>query len=255
MGIFDATCGLTGIGLRDSDAVLVPLRRRHDATYLPFALPMYGKHDRAGAISFEPDRNTDLLFSYFRDLADGRITVDRHYAALGVTTESLDGIMELLERNTSVWLRFRESDPKAPPVIAVDGDPLVFVLVARTVWQAIVDAAESAMGSLDGEFDSVFGPDPIATGIYGCSLNELADRVREIAAVHRFMAAHGMAWRPHSEGFAAQGFGWQQWSDDLEHLLQSARQRFEGDPIIEAGLDAHAADIERVREEYEYEPD
>lgn len=246
MGFYDANCAITSICLGAGEAVLVPLRRVGPERYRPIGLPMTGEYDRLGAIDLAepPTPSMDLFAAYLAGLDEHRLRLRDDSAPMEPTVV---GVVASLERNTTVWLGdLREQGWES--MMSLDGDPLVFALISRHVWEGIVaDAApDGAAGELLTE---IAGEDPVLGDIYGRHVDQVAREVRELAAVDRFLAGRGLPWRTHVEGDV--DFGAQQSLEDFQWWLRWAYEHHGADPVLRVGLDAHAADVAAWLREYE----
>ncbi len=247
MGFYDVNCAITSICLGPGEAVLVPLRKLGPETsYRPIGLPMKGQYDRLGAIDLDepPTPNMALLATYFSGLDEQRLQLREDSAPMDPT---IDGVVASLERNTTVWLGDLRERGWAS-MMSLDGDPLVFALIAPQVWDAIV-AAEPPDGAPGELLAELAGMEPALGEIYGAHADQVAREMRELVAVDRFLAARGLPWKTHVEGEV--DFGAQQSLEDLEWWLRWAFEHHGDDPVLRVGLDAHAADIARWWREYE----
>lgn len=248
MGFYDVNCAITSICLGPGAAVLVPLRKLGPEQYRPIGLPMKGEYDRLGAIDLDepPTLNMALFAEYFSGLDEQRLQLRADSDPMDPT---ISGVVASLERNTTVWL----GDLRAQgweSMMSLDGDPLVFALISPQVWDAIAAAAPPA-GAAGELLAELAVREPVLREIYGAHVDQVADEVRELVAVDRFLTARGLPWKTHVDGEV--DFGAQQSLEDLEWWLRWALEHHGGDPVLRVGLDAHAADVERWRREYEEE--
>ena len=72
----------------------------------------------------------------------------------------IDGLIGLVERNTIMWRYWGEG---AEPLVSIDGDPVVFALLARSIWDAIVESATEPPGSVASLLETAFGGTPSHT--------------------------------------------------------------------------------------------
>lgn len=257
MGFYDVNCALTGIGLGYSEAVLVPLRGHDNATYRPMAIPLRGQYDRLGAIDLEDTANTELIAAYLAALPATRLVVrNPHGPAYPSDTigAGIEGAIADLERNTTVWLgdlRERGEDS----MVELDGEPLVFTLISPQVWDAIITASADELAGVPAEqlLAELAGPIPVLKELYAAHthVDQIATGLRELTAVDRFLKDRQLPWSTHVEGDF--DFGMQQGVEELQWWLAWAYEHRGADPVLRAALDAHAADVERLRREDEDE--
>lgn len=86
------------------------------------------------------------------------------------------------------------------PLVYIDTDPVVFALLARSTWDAIIGAAGEPDGPTEALLDSAFGEDVVAHQIYRAHLDEVGPALRDFAAVNDFMAAHNRSKTPPGAG-------------------------------------------------------
>jgi hypothetical protein len=244
MGFFECTCTLTGVSLI-GDATCVLLRLCDDG-FAPITLPLTGDYNRLGAIDGVAENpNSQLIVDYFAEhLRTGR------FVAVDETTVNetvwpapspeyrsvIDGLVGLVERNTTVWHVLRMGNA---PMVAFDGDPIVLSLISQPVWDAIVAGSTTPGGSLEALFDKVFHRDSIAQGIYHQHLPEVAMQLRELAIVDAFLDTHGRSWTPPGD------YG-QHWREEILSYLERAREAYRDVPVVLDGLDGYAAEIAQL---------
>lgn len=247
MGFYDVNCAITSICLGPGEAVLVPLRRLGPERHRAIGLPLKGQYNRLGAIDLdELTPAMELLVEFFTGLDDHRLELRDDDAA--PLSSDVGSVVGWLERNTTVWSGYLMEEG-GPPMVSLDGDPLVFALVSTDVWDAIVAAGPPDLSSTPPSalLAELAGDDPVLVEIYGADVDRVAVEIRELAAVDRFLRARALPWKTHVEGEV--DFGAQQSADDLQWWLQWAYGRHGADPVLRAGLDAHALDVERMRRE------
>jgi hypothetical protein len=189
MGSYHCVCMLTGVSLRPSEVVAVLLRKQ-DQSFSPIALPVFGDFDQEGGIDrTEEDAHTALLIEFFTaQLGAGR------FAAADYSNDHLiwpersadyfsviDGLFGLIERNTTMWHFWGDG---TKPYVTIDGDPVVFALLARPIWDAIVEAADQPTEADAALLDSAFGGDAIAHALYNDHLGEIAPALKAFAIVN-----------------------------------------------------------------------
>src|SRR5258708_5960905 len=127
MGFYDCRCMLTGVSLKGADAALVPLRATGSA-FVPLALAIKGNYNRLGSIDgIEEDANTELILRFFLDkLQTGEFVVEGEYlrAHNCYPIRTIEDLLQGFERNIN--------DSASASVLS--GQPIVFALVCRTVW-------------------------------------------------------------------------------------------------------------------------
>jgi hypothetical protein len=251
VGAYDCVCMLTGVSLRPTDAVVVLLRQRGEQSYSPIALPVFGGYDSMGGVdAIDEDANAGLLVDFFAaQLQTGRfVAVDYFNDHLTWPEPSadyfsvIDGLIGLVERNTTMWRYWGEG---AEPLVSIDGDPVVFALLARSIWDAIVESAAEPPGSVASLLETAFGGDAIAHELYDDHLGEVASALRAFAVVNDFIATHGLSWTPPGAGRYSGDYD--QHFGEMVEYLHRARVDWHDNPAIQTGLDPHRADHEAAR--------
>lgn len=241
MGCYDVNCAITGVSLTYTEAAMVILSRSPGGVYRPAALPMIDHYDYYGGIAPDDSRNTELIAAGIAQATkSGRYWTDDGWPP-GGWDPSIHDVISNLVRNMSDWLGLYEgAEPPSDSGTMFDGVPLVFALVARPVWDAIVADRE---GEIDvaTAFVDVFGDEPLPRALYGCGGGVPSPELTALAAVDRFLTARGMRWQSHADGLASDGFGQQHTDEEMLGWLDRARTRFAGDPVVLAGLDAYGA--------------
>jgi hypothetical protein len=255
MGSYHCVCMLTGVSLRPSDVVAVLLRKR-DQTYAPIALPVFGGFDQAGGIdSIEEDAHTALLIEFFTaQLRTGRFVAQDYSHKHLIWPERsadyfsvIDGLFGLIERNTTMWHFWGDG---VDPYVTIDGDPVVFALLARPVWEAIVEAADQPTATDAELLDNAFGGDVVAHDLYDGHLSEVTSALRAFAVVNDFVRAHDVAWTP--PGFGKYGTNYEQhFDDEIVEYLQRARDDWRDSPAIQTGVDQQAVVTQVLLDEWE----
>ena len=85
-------------------------------------------------------------------------------------------------------------------------------------------------------FQEMFHESPVAWRIYSGSSAEVADHVREFAAVCSFMTSRGMAWEPADDPG-------QDYAEDMQEYLAEARRGFDDSTTILAALLAYEREV------------
>ncbi|NKY17200.1 hypothetical protein [Tsukamurella spumae] len=229
------------MSLTYTEAAMVILSRAPGGVYRPAALPMIGGYDYYGGITPDDSRNTEIIAAGIAQATkSGRYWTDDGWPPDG-WDPSIHQVIGNLVRNMSDWLGLYEgAEPTSGSGTTFDGIPLVFALIARPVWDAIV--AECAVEvDVDRAFIDVFGDEPLPRALYGSGGSAPRSELIALAAVDRFLTARGMRWQSHADGLAAVGFGGQHTHGEMLAWLSDARTRFAGDRVMLAGIEAYAA--------------
>jgi hypothetical protein len=217
MGFYDCRCMVTGVSLKGADAALVLLQQAGDA-FRPVALAVTGNYNRLGSIDdIKEDANTELILEYFLGkLRSGELAVDADYfeGRDGYPVEDVEQLLACFERNIN----------DNPDAAVLGGRPVVFALIARTVWVALARAAGPVRTSGTALFRRLF-PDGPAADIYRGSLTKVSRHLRELAAVSDFLDGRGLAWRP------AESTG-QDYADDMRQYLTEAKRIFNDSVVM-----------------------
>ncbi|WP_238220099.1 hypothetical protein [Tsukamurella pulmonis] len=239
--MYDVNCAITGVSLTYTEAAMVILSRAPGGVYRPAALPVIGDYDYYGGITPDDSRNTELIAAGIAQaMRSGRYWTDDGWA-LDHWDPSIHQVISNLVRNTCEWLGFYDgAEPLSPSSTTFDGVPLVFALVARPVWEAIVADGEADVHAADA-FAEVFGDGPLPRAIYGSGGGAPESELTALAAVDRFLTARGMRWQSHTDGLATDGFGSQHSDEEMLAWLDRARTEFVDDPVVLAGLEAYEA--------------
>lgn len=226
---------ITGVSLMPVHATLVVLRRV-GGDYLPITLGITGTYDRIGGIDgVDEDLNTELVVRYFLDrYRDGRFFAKDQTSTFegdALTADSdIEDHIRLIER-THIAIVDGGGHPAST---VLDGDMVVFALIAQPIWDAIAAAAPP----LDRESDRLFGPASTAADIYAGRLPELAPAIDQLAAVGAFVAGHGLRWAPAPEPSQRYptDYGSQHPGDEIKRFLDQAQRDYADNPVISAGL-------------------
>lgn len=251
MGSYHCVCMVTGVSLRPSDAVAVLLRQSGGGTYAPIALPVFGAFDQMGGVDdIVEDANTALIVDFFvaqldtgRFVANNYLVDEPNWPASGWHSSVIDALIAVVERNTTMWRYTGDhGDPAARPVVpraplvTIDTDPVVFALLARTTWDAIVGAAGELDGSTDTLLDDTFGGDIVAHQIYTGHLDAVEPAIREFAAVNDFVASHDLSWTPPGAGRYSGDYD-QHSTEEMLAYLDRARADWRANPTIQSAID------------------
>lgn len=239
MGFYDCRCMLTGVSVDFVGATAVILRCTA-AGYEPVALGLSGEYDGYGTIDGIPDDgNSTLVYEYFaRESRSGRFTARIHPLEDLVEFDddfNLDALIGLIESSWSLSPTFEGDDFEVLPLAVLDGDPLVFALIAQPIWDAV--AAVPGEASLH----AAFGEATVPQEIYGSHLADVDRQLRDFAAVHAFVRAHQLRWAPPAD--PAQRYptemGSQRDNDENAEFIAQARADYRDSPVLLAGLDAY----------------
>jgi len=217
MGMWDLRCMVTGLPLTPNDPATAVLLARVGDGYRPIALGLRGIYNCYGTIdSVVEDVNAGLVWAWATQrLADGRLAIGA--GEVLEPTGEIDHLLEVVERN---GLLFPPDDPVGPePAVTLDGQVLHHGLIYQPVWDALA-TGDAPAGSL---LESA-----IAREIYHERLAEVADLVRQLAAVDAFLAAHDVPWAPPGE----------------------ERQRYANDPGAQFSVDELRAYVEEARRDW-----
>ncbi|MBF6163391.1 hypothetical protein IU486_01210 [Streptomyces gardneri] len=247
---------ITGVSLMPVDATLVVLQRV-GGNYLPITLGIAGTYDRLGGIDgVREDLDTELVVRYFLDrYRDGRFFAKDQTSTFdgdALTSDShIEELLQLIER-THLAIEY----DNIPASTVLDGDMVVFALIAQPVWDAIVDRAPVPDRSPERQAERVFGPASTAAEIYEGRLPELATSLGQLAAVNDSVEAHGLRWAPAPEPSQRypDGYGYQH-GDEIKEFLDRAKRDYRDDPVISAGLAAYEQSIDWVVEELDRQVD
>jgi hypothetical protein len=106
--------------------------------------------------------------------------------------DGIENLLSVIERTCSRWERYGNF---YPPSTVLDGDVIVYGFIAQPVWDAVAETV-SAPPTLEADFLRAFGDNPTAREIYDGHLPEVAEQVRQLAAVAEFVREHEMRWAP-----------------------------------------------------------
>jgi hypothetical protein len=238
---------LTGVSVDRVDATAVVLRRTA-AGYEPITLGISGEYNGYGTIwSINEGRNTELVYEFFaQQYRAGRFTAkDQTYDGdyeLFTDEGGIEDLLAVIERTCSCWERYGNV---YPPSTVLDGDVIVYALIAQPIWDAVTESA-SAASTLEEDFVRAFGDNPTAREIYDGRLSEVADEVRQLAAISEFVRKHELRWAPPGEGeqrYWKHSYD-QNSTDDWFAFIADARLDYRDEPAILRGLDV-CADVVR----------
>lgn len=210
----------TGVSLKGAYAALV-LLQQVTGQYVPIALAIKGNYNRLGSIDgIEEDANTQLVLRYFLEsLRSGTFAVDEEYLAghRCFPIRTIENLLEGFERNMN--------DGPGPAVL--HGQPVVFALIARAVWDTIASAPP--VEPTPAVFQRLLGESPVAVAIYAGTVGEVSGHVGELALVDAFLRSRGLPWKP-SEAAG------QDYPEEMRQYLGEAGQAFADSATITAAL-------------------
>jgi hypothetical protein len=229
MGFYDCRCMVTGVSLKGADASLVLLQAT-GSMHSPIALAIKGAYNRLGAIDMiEEDVNTRLVLEFFLgELRSGRFAIEEEYLrARGYYPfRSIEALLQAFERNIN--------DNSHAAVL--DGQPVVFALISRVIWDTIARASPLPRQRVQTALRKSFEANAVAERIYSDSSDALSEHVRELAAVRALLADHRITWAPPSNPA-------QDYTDDTRQYLAEARRSFADSPVILAGLHEYEREV------------
>jgi hypothetical protein len=220
---------VTGVSLKGADAALVLLEPT-ETGYAPLALALKGAYNRLGAIDgIEQDAHARLLLRYLRaQYQSGALALDADYLNTlhGEPLKTLEQFLAAFERNVNDY------DQTA----LLDGQSVVFALIARAVWEALARALPPAEDSPAAEFYALFGAASIASAIYPKNLTQIEPNLHELAAVNGYLTQRGLVWKPADEPG-------QDYPAEMRQYLAEARAAFSGDSIVFAALQEYEREV------------
>jgi hypothetical protein len=220
---------ITGVSLKGANTALVLLQQTSDA-YHPIALAITGDYNRLGCIdSIAEDANTELVLSYFlQKHASGELVVDAAYLRLHDFYPITD-----LERLLACFERNMNDNPSAA---VLNGQPLVFALICRVVWDALARSLSVDRSSLTNHFQDVFKDDPVAEEIYRGNLTKTSEQLSEFVAVSDFLAARRIAWKPADDPG-------QDYPEEMRQYLKEAKQTFRDSAVVLEALQNYEGEV------------
>jgi hypothetical protein len=229
MGFYDCRCMVTGVSLKGADAALVLLHQSSDQ-YTPMALAVKGNYNRFGSIDMiEEDANTQAVLRFFQEsLRTGAFTVDEEYLRghRCFPIQTIEDLLQGFERNMN------EGEGAA----VLNGQSVVFALIALAVWDTIAEAAPTSVEPALTTFKRLFNASPVGLEIYAESVGAVSKHIGELAAVDSFLTGRGLSWRPS----AASG---QDYPKVMRQYLDEARGIFSDSPTILAALRRYEQEI------------
>jgi hypothetical protein len=118
----------------------------------------------------------------------------------------------------------------------LNGQSVVFALIASAVWETIAGAAPPPAESTRALFQRLFKASSAASGIYADSLEAVSGHISELAAVDSLLTSRGLSWRPtESTG--------QDYPEEMRQYLDEARRTFSDSPTILAALARYEQEV------------
>ena len=229
MGFYDCRCIVTGVSLKGAQAALVLLQPM-DAGYQPLALALKGSYNRLGAIDgIEQDANANLVWRFLRAQQESyALELDKEYwrGLRFRPLQTLEEILAAFERNINDYGQ----------TALLDGQPVVFALICRAVWEALARAQPPPEDSLDAQFHALFANIVAAQTIYQRNLSQVAPQLLELAAVNSFLVQRGLAWKPADEPG-------QDYAEEMRQYLAEARAAFSDAAVVLAALQAYEREV------------
>jgi len=247
VGFFDIKCVLTGVSVDFVGAVLVVLRCTPSG-YEPISLGIPGDYDGTGSIFPEgDDRAVELFYDYLvQQHREGRFVVKPAVDGEVVDFPGEYGVQGPLTYIMDSWLLAWPHDDDEPftpmPLATLDGDTVVYALIAQPVWDAIV-----AAGSAPATLEAAFGDGTIPREIYGTHAAEVAPQLQALARITEFVRVHELRWAPPADPNQRYPSHGDQWGEEENaELVTQARLDYRHSPAVLAGLDAY---VERLKAE------
>ncbi len=232
MGLFDCRCMATGVSLKGANAALVLLQPAADH-HVPIALAIKGTYNRLGSLDgIEEDANTQLVLQFFLDRL--------RFGAFRVDEESLaDNQCFPIHRIEDLLQGFERNINDGPGNASLHGQPVVFALIARAVWDAIAQASPPTEPSVQIAFEQLFAASPVAAEIYAGAYAQVAAHVAELTAVDSFLNSRGFSWGP-SEAAG------QDYAAEMCEYLSEALQTFSDSPMLTEALRRYEDEVREL---------
>jgi hypothetical protein len=229
MGFYDCRCMVTGVSLKGAGAALVLLHQSSDQ-YVPMALAVKGNYNRLGSIDgIDEDANTQSVLRFFQEsLRSGAFTVDEEYLRGHgcFPIQTIEDLLQGFERNMN----------DGEGIAALNGQSVVFALIARPVWDTIAAAAPTPVDPALTSFKRLFKASPVGLEIYAESVGAVSKHISELAAVDSSLTRRGLSWRP-SEATG------QDYPEEMRQYLDEAREIFSDLPTILSALRRYEQEI------------
>jgi hypothetical protein len=229
MGFFDYRCSLTGVSLKASDAVFLPLHNIN-GEYKPLTLGIKGCYDRLGTIDgIKKDKNTDSILKFFQQAHDTGALAFNKLTLKGLDCYPIKDIEDLLRC-------FERHIADAPKPAELDGVPIQYALIEKQTWEFLVERSTLAEKGPETMWESLFPGASVARQIYKKKESEVLPQLRELYRVSLEMKAHGIEWEPVDE------LG-QHFSEEMTEFLKEAKTRFKDAPLFLGALAAYEDEV------------
>jgi hypothetical protein len=255
MGFYDTTCMVTGINNSPGEATVVLLVMTENR-YRPISLGISGSYDGYGCIDkIQLDNNTAMACEFFSKAHragrfDARDQTSADAPELFDPDIDIDALLYLVERTTSCFSAFDAGGWGYPPSPVLDGNPVVFAMIAQPVWDELA-ADPDLTCARDAAFASAFEPEPgVAAEIYGQRLFEIDIEVRRFAAIADFIRRQpALRWAPGGEPEQryARDRGMQFSEAEIDTFVAQARNDYRDEPAVQAALDTYCRLVEEFR--------
>jgi hypothetical protein len=245
MGFYDCRCMITGVSLKGVDAVLVPLQQL-GTSFLPICFAIKGNYNRLGSIDgIEEDANTNLVLDYFLDkFQAGEFVIDLDYLSYPdyYPILTVENLLNCFERNLN----------DGPEMATLNGREILFALICRPVWDALVQLEpflRQSFGDVFRQqffaevFGHLFADIEVTEAIYGGRVDSISSHLCELSAVSNFLVSQGVAWKPSpSSG--------QDYSDDMREYLEEAKRTFGNSTVILNALKEYELEVSDLLQDY-----
>jgi hypothetical protein len=219
---------ITGVSLKGSETALVLLQQQQKE-YHPIALAITGQYDRLGSIDMiDENDNTDFVLRYFlAQLETKAFVVDEESMRISEAfpIETVEQLLRGFERNINDDFLYA----------SLNGEPVVFALIAGAVWQGVARAAKLKPAALE-KFRKAFLKGAGPNAIYGEQIDDVNQELHDLAAVSELLTARGLIWKPASDVS-------QHYSDDMREYLAEARTAFQDSEVVMKALKAYENDV------------
>jgi hypothetical protein len=214
MGLYDCRCIITGVSLKGSDAALVPLQGL-GGVWSPIACAIKGTYNRLGCIDgVEEDANAQAILVFFlHKLVSREFVVDVPYLRSHdyYPIRHVEHLLAAFERNIN----------DNPEAAVLYGQPVVFALICRAVWDEIAQASMPSASSASAM--------ALPVNIYGDNLAPVAAHMHELWAVHDFLLRRKLSWQPADNPE-------QHYAREMMEFLVAAKRMFSDSPSVLNGL-------------------
>jgi len=225
---------VTGVSLKGSQTALVLLQPQKKA-HQPIALAITGQYDRLGSIDMiDEGENTAIILRYFlNQLTTKAFVVNEGYLQISEAfpIETIEQLLRGFERNIN----------DGGGIAVLNGQPVVYALIAATVWNAIARAGKPAKDDR-ATFQKLFKDVPVTKAMYDERLEDVSQELHEFAAVSALLTERNIKWKP-PKNFE------QHYDDDMRKYLRSARTKFRDSEVVLKGLKAYEDEVSDLLED------